>query len=108
MTAMPGIQNMDEARSGNSAKFATRVIHHSGEREYEPTSGAVVPPITLSTTFAQEAPAKPISVQRVEVAPLFKSFYFRIMNIRVPEIPIGTCLKSLWQLWKTPNTVNNA
>jgi cystathionine gamma-lyase len=37
--------------------FATKAIHVGQEPE-KWKSGAVVPPITMSTTFKQEAPAK--------------------------------------------------
>ncbi len=41
-------------------KFATLCIHPSGDHEHDPVSGAVIPPISLSTTFAQIEPAKPV------------------------------------------------
>lgn len=39
-------------------KFGTLAVHAGAE--HDPTTGAVIQPISLSTTFAQNAPAKPI------------------------------------------------
>lgn len=41
-------------------KFATRAVHVGSEPD--PTTGAVIPAISLSTTFAQTYPGKPIGV----------------------------------------------
>lgn len=46
---------MDSKKCG----FATRAIHAASH--YDPTTGAVMPPIYLATTFAQTYPGKPIS-----------------------------------------------
>ena len=43
-------------------KFETLVIHPKGFHEHDGQTGAVIPPISLSTTFAQIEPAKPIGV----------------------------------------------
>lgn len=42
----------------SSYNFATRAVHVGSEPD--PTTGAVIPAISLSTTFAQTAPGKPI------------------------------------------------
>lgn len=41
----------------------TLVIHPKGIHEHDEKTGAVIPPISLSTTFAQVEPAKPIGVK---------------------------------------------
>jgi cystathionine beta-lyase/cystathionine gamma-synthase len=38
------------------ARFATRTIHVG--READPTTGAMIPPVYLSTTFAQSGPGQ--------------------------------------------------
>ena len=60
-TRMVPINNSSTSPSTSaSRKFATLCIHPSGEHEHDPVSGAVIPPISLSTTFAQSEPAKPV------------------------------------------------
>ena len=44
-------------------KFDTLAVHPKGHAEFDSKTGAVIPPISLSTTFAQFEPAKPIGVQ---------------------------------------------
>lgn len=39
-------------------KFNTKTIH--GGQEHEPTTGAVMPPVYLTSTYAQETPGKPV------------------------------------------------
>ena len=66
----------------NETKLDTLVIHPKGFHEHENGTGAVIPPISLSTTFAQIEPAKPIGVT------VFKSRFilifvgFRVFKIR--------------------------
>ena len=43
----------DVGESARPARFETRAIHHG--QEPDPTTGAVVPPLTLSSTFVQSA-----------------------------------------------------
>lgn len=43
-------------------KLATLAIHPKGFHEHDPVTGAVIPPISLSTTFAQREPSHPIGV----------------------------------------------
>ncbi len=52
--------NSDSNSPQTMGKFATLCIHPSGDHEHDPVSGAVIPPISLSTTFAQIEPAKPV------------------------------------------------
>ena len=47
-------------------KFETRALHVG--QAPDPHSGAVIPPITLSTTFAQSEPGQPIGKGRYEYA----------------------------------------
>lgn len=57
---------MPMATTTNSAplerNLATLCIHPKGVHEHDPITGAVIPPISLSTTFAQVEPSKPIGV----------------------------------------------
>lgn len=64
-------------------KLDTKVIHPKGFHEHEKETGAVIAPISLSTTFAQIEPAKPIGVTRK----LSFNLKFQFVGIRV--FPIG-------------------
>lgn len=46
-------------------KFETSVVHPKGFAEFNEETGAVIPSITLSTTFAQKEPAKPFGVNKM-------------------------------------------
>ena len=43
-------------------RIESLVVHPKGKRAFDEQTGAVIPPINLSTTFAQSLPAKPIGV----------------------------------------------
>lgn len=43
-------------------RLATLAIHPKGFHEHDAITGAVIPPISLSTTFAQREPSQPIGV----------------------------------------------
>lgn len=43
-------------------RFKTLAVHPKGFAENDPKTGAVIPVISLSTTFAQEAPGHPKGV----------------------------------------------
>lgn len=47
--------------SGESAKFGTDCVH--AEYKFDPQTGALMPPISLSTTFKQNYPGIPFSVR---------------------------------------------
>lgn len=42
--------------------FDTLVIHPKGHAKFEKGTGAIIPSISLSTTFAQFEPSKPVGV----------------------------------------------
>ena len=48
-------------------KFDTLAVHPKGHAEFDSKTGAIIPPISLSTTFAQFEPAKPIGVQETSI-----------------------------------------
>ena len=51
-------------------RFETLSVHPKGYAEHDQLTGAVIPTISLSTTFAQDEPAKPIGVQEKEIISL--------------------------------------
>ena len=59
----------------SNRKLATLAIHPKGFHEHDPVTGAVIPPISLSTTFAQREPSHPIGVK----LSLIKKFSFSII-----------------------------
>lgn len=89
--------------SSTPRNFATLCIHPSGEHEHDPVSGAVIPPISLSTTFAQVEPAKPVGVSCHNRILLTMS---RILSILVQIIQRVESLRTRLQFLKTENTVN--
>ena len=62
-------------------KFDTLAVHPKGHAEFDSKTGAVIPPISLSTTFAQFEPAKPIGVQTINHRYMILNFF--ITGIRI-------------------------
>jgi cystathionine beta-lyase/cystathionine gamma-synthase len=80
--------------SSTSSGFGTRAIHAG--QEPDPASGAVIPPISLSTTFKQSA----AGVHSVSRSPLFRNYIppnslspYRDMNTQDLETRPATTLK---------------
>ncbi len=63
-------------------KFDTKCIHN--EKGIEKHTGSVMPPINLSSTYAQSSPGKPLGSYE----------YIRSDN------PTRSVLESFWHLWK--------
>jgi hypothetical protein len=52
-----------EDNSFESARFGTDCVH--AEYKFDPQTGALMPPISLSTTFKQNYPGIPFSVRNL-------------------------------------------
>lgn len=66
-------------------RFETLSVHPKGQAEYEESTCAVMPSITLSTTFAQESPGNPFGVKDPQTVlnPLLKlPLDVRILSLR--------------------------
>lgn len=75
-------------------KMGTLLVH---SHPSDPITGAIIPPISLSTTFEQRSPGVPIGVCRIIVNFLN---YKRILSIADQEIPQGPFLSRPWHSWR--------
>jgi hypothetical protein len=63
----------NSCNSHSSPHLATLLIHPKGHSHHDSSTGAVIPPISLSATFAQSEPGKPIGVPffAVQIASIY-------------------------------------
>ena len=96
-----------EGYRNNDPSFATRAIHDGQEPE-QWESMAVVPPISLSTTFKQDGPAQfrvfLFFIESLSVRVLRLVFRRPLSTGEVAILP-GTLLRKCWPLWRVLNTV---
>ena len=78
--------------------MATKVVHAG--YQFDPLTGAIMPPITLSTTFEQKSPGVPIGVT---FSLYNKSICCRSWSTADQEIQLEKCWNKLWRPWRMEN-----
>ena len=85
--------------SSTNYSFGTKAIHAGAP--LDPSTGAVIEPISLSTTFAQSEPSKPLGIYEYSRSsnPNRDNFEIAVAALKVPSMPLPCHLVLPLLLW---------